>query len=255
MAKEKENKNTSWGNVSLWYDNYLSDDDTYQSKVILPNLLRLLDVKKGDKIIDPACGQGFFVRELSKVGAEVFASDISSNMIDIARQKEGNIKYFVSPAHDLSFARNGFFDKAVVVLAFENIENYKEVILEISKKLKDGGSLVIVFNHPAFRIPKRSSWHFDEERNIQSRIVDEYMSESKVEIEMNPGSGGDVKTISFHRPLQSYFKAFEKAGFTVSRLEEWISHKESEIGPRKNAEDKSRREFPMFMAVKLESRK
>lgn len=40
-----------------------------------------------------------------------------------------------------------------------------------------------------------------------------------------------------------------QAGFAVTNMEEWISHKKSEKGPRSKAEDKARREFPLFLAI------
>jgi ubiquinone/menaquinone biosynthesis C-methylase UbiE len=246
---ENNKKETSWGGVASWYDDYLEKDDTYQNKVILPNILRLVDLKEDERLLDPACGQGFFVREFEKTGGEIWGSDISDEMIQIAKEKGGKSKYFVAPASKLSFAKNNFFDKAVIVLALENIEDFFETISEVSNKLKNGGTWVLVINHPSFRIPKRSSWGFDEEKGIQFRRVDEYMSESRVEISMNPSQENSITTLSFHRPLQAYFKAFEKSGLVVSRIEEWISHKKSEDGPRKDAENKSRKEFPMFMAI------
>jgi hypothetical protein len=54
-------------------------------------------------------------------------------------------------------------------------------------------------------------------------------------------------TVSFHRPLQFYFKIFSKLGFAVERLEEWNSNKKSEAGPRAKAEDKARKEIPLFL--------
>ncbi len=255
MKDNFTNNNTSWDEVADWYDDYLLNEETYQNKVILPNLSRLLDLKSGEKLLDPACGQGFFVREFERAGADIWASDISSEMISLAKEKGGKSKYFVSSADNMNFAKDNFFEKIMMVLALENIENFAGTIFEISKKLKKDGVWVLVINHPAFRIPKRSDWGFDEEKRIQFRRVDEYMSESKIEISLNPSREDSVRTLSFHRPLQAYFKAFEKAGFVVSRLEEWISHKKSEDGPRKDAENKSRKEFPMFMAMKLEIRK
>ena len=68
---------------------------------------------------------------------------------------------------------------------------------------------------------------------------------------MHPGKKGSEVTISFHRPLQYFFKLFSKTGLSVTRLEEWISHKESQNGPRKVAEDKARKEFPLFLALEL----
>jgi hypothetical protein len=46
-------------------------------------------------------------------------------------------------------------------------------------------------------------------------------------------------------------KAFKKQGLAISSIEEWISHKKSETGPRQKAEDIARKEFPMFLALEL----
>jgi hypothetical protein len=71
---------------------------------------------------------------------------------------------------------------------------------------------------------------------------------------MNPGevasqSSEAQNTISFHRPLQAYMKALEKTGFVLARLEEWTSHKKSEKGPRQTAEDRARKEIPLFLMM------
>jgi len=58
-------------------------------------------------------------------------------------------------------------------------------------------------------------------------------------------------TVSFHRPLQEFVKIFTNAGFSITRLEEWVSPKSSQKGPRKDAEDRARKEFPLFLAIVL----
>ena len=73
-----------------------------------------------------------------------------------------------------------------------------------------------------------------------------------MEIDMNPGEkekSKKKKTLSFHRPLQSYVEAFSKAGLAVTRLEEWVSHKKSQKGPRSAEEDRIRKEIPMFLML------
>jgi hypothetical protein len=111
-----------------------------------------------------------------------------------------------------------------------------------------------VLNHPSFRNPKQTYWGYNEADDTQYRRVDEYMSESKVKIDMTPGSFKDKKfTVSFHRPLQVYMKALHKSGFAVTRLEEWASHKESEKGPKQRAENKARKEIPMFMCIEAKN--
>lgn len=243
---------TSWGNVANWYDRMVEGEGSYQRDLILPNLLRLMVVKSGDKIADVACGQGFFARELVKVGAVVSAFDISPELLKIGRERSANLKitFTAAPADKLP-AKSGEFDKAIIVLALQDVENLDGAVNEISRILKANGEFFVVINHPAFRIPKRTAWLYDEKRKIQSRAVDEYMSESRVKMEVHPGVEKSELTTYFHRPLQTYFKSFQKAGFVVSRLEEWVSDKKSGEGPRANAENKARREFPLFMAVVL----
>lgn len=245
---------TSWNGVAKWYDSLLSMDGTYQKEVILPNLLRLLNIKKGEKVLDIACGQGFFSREIAKLGGEVTGADIAPDLIKFAKEKAGpNENYLVIPGDRL--AENipaDKFDKAIIILAIQNIENLNGVILHAHRALKVGGRLFLVLNHPVFRNPKKTAWGFDEVSKTQYRRIDEYLSESRTEIDMTPGSTKkdiDMLTVSFHRPLQVYFKVLNKNNFLIARLEEWISNKKSEAGPRQKAEDKARKEIPLFLFI------
>ena len=252
-ASEKGEK-TSWGASAEWYDNYLeTNKDSYQEKVIGPNLLRLLEIKKGMKILDLACGQGFFSRKFAVAGAVVTGADISKELIAAATKRSPDIAFHATPADKLGFAQGETFDAVTIVLAIQNIENMLGVFAEARRVLKPGGRILLVLNHPVFRIPKRSSWGFDESQNTQYRRVDGYLSNATSKILMHPGQKESEATISYHRSLQDFFKTLHKAGFAVSRLEEWISHKKSQAGPRQKAEDTARKEIPLFMM--LEARK
>lgn len=251
MKENKRKIETSWGKVAGWYDEMLEEnDDTYQKNVILPNILRLMDIKKNESVLDLACGTGFFSREFLKIGGKVIGADISPELVEIAKKNSlKEIEYFLSSADDLSKIKSNSIDKIAFILAIQNIENISAVFSECNRVLKDGGKIFMVMNHPTFRIPKQSSWGFDEKNKIQYRRLDEYMSESKIKIEMHPGKKDNHQTVSFHRPLQVYFKTLKKNGFCVTGLEEWISDKKSQPGPRAQAEDKARKEFPMFLFV------
>jgi len=246
---------TSWGNVANWYDEALEKSDSYQKELILPNLLRIINPKKGSRILDLGCGQGFFSLEFAKKGAEVTGVDIAKELLDIAKENAvkahvSNAEYILSSAEQLPVkAKSANFGIVVSVLAIQNMENISQVFGESAKALKQNGRLVVVLNHPAFRIPKKSSWGFDEKNKIQYRRVDEYISESRSEINMRPGKADSPKTISFHRSLQIYSKTLANSGFAILRMEEWVSNKKSESGPRQKAEDKARKEFPLFMCI------
>ena len=82
-------KDTSWEAVSKWYDEYLEgNSDSYQEKVILPSLLRIMDIKKGERILDIACGQGYFSRHFRDAGAIMTGVDLSADLIAIAKNHE-----------------------------------------------------------------------------------------------------------------------------------------------------------------------
>lgn len=243
--------NTSWGQSAEWYSSYLENtEDSYQKQVILPNLLRVLNLSNKDKVLDIACGQGFFSREFAKTRALVSGVDISSELIrEAKRLSPKEIAYGVSKANDLKSINNESFDTATIILAIQNIEDMNGTFAEASRILKKGGRLVLVIMHPAFRIPEGSSWGYDEKEEIQYRRVDRYLSLAKTELLVHPGKENSPVTISYHRSLQDFSKSLFKNKFAITRLEEWISHKKSQKGPRSKAEDRSRSEFPLFMMI------
>ena len=261
--KPQASSSTSWGPVASWYDSHLEKgSDTYHEKVIYPNLMRILGDEQGElkskKILDLACGQGQFSRRMRDKGAHVTGVDLGKELIALAEANNKSIKdvgthkipYFNGSADDLYMLKDNSFDVVVCILALQNIEKLDKTIEEVKRVLAKGGSFVFVLNHLSFRNPRQSHWGYDEATETQYRRIDEYMSESHVKIDMTPGSKTDKKfTISFHRPLQVYVKALTKHNFLLSRLEEWISHRESEKGPKQKAENKARKEIPLFMCI------
>ena len=252
-------RDTSWGGVADWYNKHLEKgDDTYHTKVVFPNILRMLGDVTGKRVLDMACGQGIFAEKLRDGGAFVTGVDLGKELIAIAEENSKTVKekgthkvvYHVGSADDLFMLKNGSFDIVVCILALQNIEDLAKTISEARRVLTSSGKLFFVLNHPSYRNPKQTYWGYNEADDKQYRRVDEYMSESHVRIDMTPGSTVDKKfTVSFHRPLQVYIKALSKNGLAVTRLEEWVSHRESERGPKKKAEDKARKEIPLFMCI------
>lgn len=267
----KKEPRTSWGKVSGWYDELLEDrSGTYQSTVILPSILRLLGDVKGITALDLACGQGFFARAFAEKGMRVIGIDASKDLIALAKKYELSgknrtpIEYHVSPADSLPFIADQSIDAITIILAIQNIERVDGVFKECARVLKRNGKLHIIMNHPAFRIPRGSSWGWAPStslgtstsaplgantKGVQYRRVDKYLSESKTKIQMHPGDAPNEYTVSFHRPLQYYTKCLAKHDFGIARLEEWISNKKSQPGPRAKAEDAARHEIPLFLYI------
>lgn len=249
----KEERGTSWGGVTEWYSSYIEGEGTYQSTVILPNLLRLLGKKKGLRVLDVACGQGFFTRAFHTAGYDVVGADISPELIAEARKlSPPNIPYFVAPAGKLAFAKRASYDAVTIVLAIQNIKDIAEAFIEARRVLVPSGRLYMVLMHPAFRVPKNSSWGYDEVAGVQYRRVDRYLSEQQAELVVHPGKKDSPVTRSYHRSLQDFSKALGKADFAITKIEEWISPKVSQKGPRQVAEDTARKEIPLFMLIEAQ---
>lgn len=250
--KRKDSIGTSWGIVADWYDNLLGKENTYQKDVILPELLKLMNINSNDTILDLACGQGFFTSEFAKYSQKVIGVDVSKELIEIAKKKNGKVNYYISPATNLSFIDNDSIDKITIILAIQNIEHVIQVFKECRRVLKNNGKMFIVLNHPAFRIPQKTDWGFDEKKKVQYRRIERYMSEIMTRIDMNPGEKNPKKkkyTVSFHRPIQKYFRELNNVGLLISKFEEWISNKKSQKGPRQKAEDHARKEIPIFACI------
>ncbi len=242
-------KTTSWGPIADWYEDHLEGEDTYHAIVIIPNLLRVLEARRGLRVLDLACGEGFVTAKIALTGAEVTGADISQELIEKAKARGGRVTYLATPAENLSFAKDSSFDVVTCVLALQNMESLEPVFREVVRVLAPGGRFIFILNHPVLRIPKRSSWGFDAEKDIQYRRLDGYYLPSRGKMLAHPGDPKSEHTWSFQRSLEEHFKALFKVGFAVTGFEEWISHKASEKGPRQKAEDRARKEFPLFLMI------
>ena len=63
MGKEKEN--SSWEQVSDWYNKVVgAKGHYYHENVILPRLAKILPLSKNSSLLDLACGQGILARNI-----------------------------------------------------------------------------------------------------------------------------------------------------------------------------------------------
>jgi SAM-dependent methyltransferase len=257
---------TDWSDVSTWYDGLVGDEGSeYQKAVVHPGVLRLLGDVKDRRILDVACGQGVLCRLLQQRGAHVTGIDAARPLIESARDRDGQRPPGAPPAtfvcveaqrlDEVKPLEGVTFDAATCVLAIQNIHPIGPVFQAVARKLKPGGSFVLAMMHPAFRGAKESHWEWTDDRSVQFRRVDRYLTPRKSPIVASPGKlkreGDTTYTWTFHKPIEAYVQAAVKAGLLIDALEEWASHKLSEPGAKHAAaENTARKEIPLFLALR-----
>lgn len=249
----KDNSSTSWQSVSKWYDDSVgSEGHYYHKQIILPNLHKIFDFAHcaDASLLDVGCGQGVFSRTLPEHVA-YHGIDVSKSLIQSAKKQ----RLFLSHQFSLVDATKPFqlektdFSHALILLALQNMEDPRQVIMNVKNHLRKNGTLVIVLNHPCFRIPRQSSWQIDTANKIQYRRINRYLCPLKIPLHMHPGKGKDSEvTWSFHFPLSFYSSILKEAGFAIVSIEEWVSDKQSE-GKHAAMENRCRKEFPLFLSL------
>jgi len=244
---------TAWEAQAQWYDQRQGEGgDDFHSVLVLPAVLRQLAAKPGDTVLDVCCGQGVLGRALAAHGVASLGVDASPSLVAAAGKRASPLeRHRVGDARSLADVLGAErFDHAALVMALQDLDPLAPVLAGVAAALKPGGRCAIVLTHPCFRIPRRTSWGWDEEWGIQYRRCDAYLSPASLPIRTHPGKVADSRsTTTFHRPLSTYLNALGAAGMAVIAAEELCSHRRGTNGPRASAEDRAAREFPVFIVL------
>jgi 2-polyprenyl-6-hydroxyphenyl methylase/3-demethylubiquinone-9 3-methyltransferase len=140
------------GLAASWNDNYRQGG--FKRRLVFARALLASVVKNGSHWLDAGCGGGILTLELHKLGARGAGVDGSTEMIDAAGRNVGPL------AHGFVFRRiadiaavgetDGSFDGVLCSSVLEYVDNVDEVLRELNRVLKTGGTLVI-------SVPNRNS--------------------------------------------------------------------------------------------------
>ena len=161
--KKRNSKSSSitlWDQASRWYDSLVGTQGTgFQKDIIMPGAVKMLRAKKGDRILDLACGQGVFSRFLSRKGMRVEGLDSSVELINYAKSRSNSsIRFHVGDVTDPKNFVKDRFDGMACLMAIQNIENLQALFNNAALGLKSQGHFVAVMTHPCFRIPRQTHW-------------------------------------------------------------------------------------------------
>ncbi|MFH0740132.1 MAG: methyltransferase domain-containing protein [bacterium] len=131
--------------------NHIAPDFANTRVNIWPEIAVLFDyIRKGDKVLDLGCGNGRFINIIKEKGGEYFGTDVSENLINIAKQNYPNENFQTTEALKLPFSNN-YFDIIYSIAVLHHIpsNNFRlEFLQEAKRVLKAGGIFVLTVWKP-----------------------------------------------------------------------------------------------------------
>lgn len=137
----------SWFDSSYYHILY-KNRDSKEAEFFIDNLIEKLQLKKGLKLIDIACGKGRHASYFNKKGMDVVGVDLSPNSIASARRSANETLQFA--IHDMRevYQENNFDIVTNLFTSFgyfENKEDEQKAINAMANNLQSGGVLIIDF--------------------------------------------------------------------------------------------------------------
>lgn len=220
-----------WGaNADAW-DKRIGGGGGWQTRLIAPVAEAMLAIQPGERVLDIACGNGFFSRRLAALGAAVVAADFSPRLIELARQRTTEmperIAYHVADATDydqllaLAGPEQPPFDAAVCLNALMDMPAIAPLYRALATLLRPGGRFVFSVMHPCFNGLAMS---------MQAELPD-YATEPTYAIKVARYLSWDVskglaiaeqplEQYYWHRPLHVLLNSAFANGLVLDRLEE-----------------------------------
>ncbi|RMI31245.1 class I SAM-dependent methyltransferase [Nocardia stercoris] len=203
----------------------LAKQQPWRSRIETYSMFRLLGDPSRQKVIDIACGEGYFTRQLRRKGAaKVLGIDISERMIELARAQEAadplGIEYQVADARTSEPQQD--FDLAVsawlLVYARDRAE-LTRMCRGVACRLRPGGRFVTVITNPD--LYSFSPCPDYRKYGFRITLADQVYEGAPIlwTIEL---SDSELEIENYYLPIVAYQSAYAEAGFddfTVHPLE------------------------------------
>lgn len=221
----------NWNNLAQDWDAKMGDNSNrWHRELILPKTIELLELKADDIVFEIGCGNGGFANTISEMCNFIIATDFSSEMIRLARQRWENnktIEFHVADAtkYDelVSIGKSNSINKVVSNMAIMDISNIQPMFLAAGKILNEDGLLVFSSIHPCFQNPGMvkiveiddNSEHIETKKGIK---VFNYIEPKETTTRIL--ANNNLTATHYHRPINMIIKILKDCGFVVDIIEE-----------------------------------
>jgi SAM-dependent methyltransferase len=156
-------------NRRAWDEIHRSQTQAVSEQLRIPKqIFDLIPDVEGKHVLHLQCATGESTAELVELGALVTAVDISSEALDVARERAPDVAYVHADVHDLPLeVRRARFDLVFtggdVLISIRDLDQW---LAGIATTLKPGGTLLLYDSHPVTeRVDPLGHWrdnYFDD---------------------------------------------------------------------------------------------
>ncbi|MFF4189222.1 class I SAM-dependent methyltransferase [Streptomyces sp. NPDC001691] len=207
----------------------------YNAHTDRPAMLKLAGDVSGSRVLDLGCGAGHYAAELLRMGAgRVVGVEGSESLLRVARERLGDRA--VLHRHDLeeplSFLSDQSFDLALMALVYHHIDQRAQLLAELRRVLRPGGTLLVSTTHPT------NDWTY---------FGGSYFAAERVRLSF----GGEFALSYWRMTLEQFLGELLGAGFVLEELTEPRATPQAEPIDLRRYEKTHQQ--PHFLAVKLRS--
>ncbi|MDR2941233.1 MAG: class I SAM-dependent methyltransferase [Treponema sp.] len=194
----------SYDEMAKYYENFV-DTKPWNAYYERPATLSLFKEIKGKRILDIGCAGGWYTKYLLDNEADVIATDVNKNMVEITKKRIQNkcnvIQADINNGFD--FIKDGFLDIVLASLVLHYIKDIEKAFIEINRVLKINGEIIFSTHHPLMEFV-----YFKREN---------YMAMELLEDEWNMGEE-KIKVQFYRRPLSKLLQPLIDSGFYIEKI-------------------------------------
>lgn len=219
-----------WNQNARWWDGSMGEGNHWHRVLIAPAVEKLLNIQPGERVLELACGNGQFARQLASAGARVLACDSSATFLECARLRtidhSENIEYRLidlGSERELAALDGLEFDAVICNMALMDIACITPLLHAVRRVLKIHGRFVFSVPHPCFNT--NGTTLLVERDDYQGNGLTSFSVRVRQYLNLSPQRGIGIPGqphahYFFHRSLHSLLGACFKAGMVLDGIEE-----------------------------------
>ncbi len=139
--------------ISEWYDDWHRQHGirSWRGESAYPPLVKFLNAKPGNRLLDVGCGTGFFLKAAAESGLDTHGIDVSVEAVKIAKEVSPDSNVFVRSMQKLDGI--GPFDFVTAFGSLEHSPDIEKALAEIYRVISPCGRFMVMVPNSKFEGP------------------------------------------------------------------------------------------------------